>query len=54
MYDSIVSDFKKMNPSTPVTAADSDHFKGAIQMGHSYIKVTNEFGEYVRTIIDGK
>jgi len=54
MYDSIVSDFKKTNPSTSVTAAGKDHFKGVIQMGHSYIKVTNEFGEYVRQMIDGK
>ncbi|MFT6029896.1 MAG: HKD family nuclease [Oleiphilaceae bacterium] len=54
MYDSIVSDFKKIHPSISVTAAGKDHFKGAIQLGHSYIQVTNEFGEYVRTIIDGK
>lgn len=50
----MVSDFKEMNPSTSVAAAGKDHFKGEIQMGHSYIKVTNESGEYVQWIIDEK
>ena len=44
----MVSDFKKMNPSTSVAAAGKAHFKGAIQMCHSYIKVTYESGEYVQ------
>ena len=52
-YDQVVNDYKKEHPNAPVTAAGANHFKGAIQMGHSYIKVTNAFGEYVRRRIDG-
>ena len=51
-YDRLVDDFRHQFPSTPVTAAGGDHFKGAMQMGHSYIKVTTEFGEFVRSTID--
>lgn len=51
-YDPIISTFKRDQPSTPVTAAGKDHFKGAMQRGHSYIEVTKEFGEYVRRLID--
>lgn len=51
-YDQVVSDYKQEHPNAPVTAAGADHFKGAMQMGHSYIKVTNTFGEYVRRRID--
>lgn len=51
-YDRLVDDFRQQFPSTPVTAAGGDHFKGAMQMGHSYIKVTAEFGEFVRSKID--
>lgn len=51
-YDRVVEDFKKDNPGVPVTAAGSDHFKGAMQMGHSYIKLTKEFGEYARRRMD--
>ncbi|OZY86034.1 hypothetical protein CBP51_03110 [Cellvibrio mixtus] len=51
-YDDVVSDFNREYPSTSVTAAGSEHFKGAMQMGHSYIRVTSEFGEFVRKRID--
>jgi hypothetical protein len=51
-YDQIVSDFKRDNPTIAVTQAGKDHFKGAIQMGHSYVKVTKEFGEFVKSHID--
>jgi len=52
-YDQVVEDFKREYPTNPVTAAGGDHFKGAMQMGHSYIRVTKQFGEYVRSRIDG-
>lgn len=51
-YDQVVEDFKREHPLDPVTAAGGDHFKGAMQMGHSYIRVTKQFGEYVRSKID--
>jgi len=51
-YDQLVKEFKRDNPTIAVTKAGKDHFKGAIQMGHSYIKVTKEFGEYVKSKID--
>lgn len=51
-YNEIVSEFKMKYPSTPITKAGADHFLGAMQRGHSYIEVTKEFGEYVRSRID--
>jgi len=51
-YDDVVNAFKASHPDTPVTSAGSDHFLGAMQMGHSYISVTKEFGDYVRQRID--
>ena len=46
IMDQLVADFTREHPNTAVTKAGKDHFKGAIQMGHSYIRVTKEFGEY--------
>lgn len=51
-YDEIIADFRKEHPNVSVTKAGSDHIVGAIQRGHSYIKVTNEFGRYVKSRID--
>ena len=51
-YDDVVSEFKERFPDRPVTVAGRDHFKGAMQLGHSYIHVTREFGEFVRKAID--
>lgn len=51
-YDHVVSDFKATNPDISVTTAGKDDFVGAMQMGHSYISVTKEFGEFVRARID--
>lgn len=51
-YDQLVADFKSEHPNTAVTKAGKDHFKGAIQMGHSYVRVTKEFGDFVKARID--
>ena len=51
-YADIISDFLRENPWVSVTRAGSDNFLGAIQMGHSYIPVTPEFGRYVTQRID--
>ncbi|MBT41005.1 MAG: hypothetical protein CMF12_00620 [Idiomarina sp.] len=54
LYNQVVEDFKREYPSYSVTTAGGDHFKGAMQMGHSYIRVTKQFGEYVRFRIDAQ
>ncbi len=51
-YDDLVRKFKERFPNVAVTEAGKDHFKAAIQMGHSYILVTKEFGQFVRRHID--
>jgi hypothetical protein len=51
-YDDVVKQFKEKYPHLSVTSAGKDHFLGAMQMGHSYIPVSKEFGEYVRQRID--
>jgi len=51
-YNELVERFKTAHPDTPVTMAGKDHFVGAIQLGHSYVHVTKEFGEFVRKEID--
>ena len=51
-YDPVVAEFKRSHPSISVTQAGKDHFMPAMQMGHSYIPVTREFGEFVRKTID--
>lgn len=51
-YNDVVKDFKLSHQNISVTEAGSDHFLGAMQLGHSYIQVTKEFGEYVRQRID--
>ncbi|WP_334186961.1 restriction endonuclease PLD domain-containing protein [Noviherbaspirillum sp.] len=51
-YNDVVNAFKKQHPQAHVTRAGNDHFVGAMQMGHSYIPVTKEFGEFVRKEID--
>ena len=50
--DDIVKRFKQLRPDVSVTRAGKDHFLGAVQMGHSYVQVTREFGELVRRVID--
>jgi hypothetical protein len=47
-----VAQFKQSFPNVAVTRAGKDHFLGAVQMGHSYVPVTREFGEFVRKVID--
>lgn len=51
-YDDVVEEFVEQYPTSAVTKAGRKHFKGAMQMGHSYIAVTKEFGEFVRERID--
>lgn len=51
-YKDIIEEFKIKFPNTPVTASGKDSFVGAIQIGHSFVKVTREFGEFVRKRID--
>jgi HKD family nuclease len=51
-YGDIIEKFKIEYPNINVTSTGKDTFVGAIQMGHSYIKVTKEFGEFVKKIID--
>lgn len=51
-YNDIVERFKSKYPGVAVTKAGKDHFIGALQLGHSYIKVTSEFGKFVREEID--
>lgn len=51
-YDELIADFHKEHPNVSVTKAGGDHIVGAIQRGHSYIKVTQEFGRYVKSRID--
>jgi hypothetical protein len=52
MYNDVVARFKNENPAIAVTANGKDHFVPAIQMGHSWVPVTREFGEFVRSEID--
>lgn len=51
-YDELITDFHKEHPNVSVTKAGGDHIVGAIQRGHSYIKVTQEFGRFVKSRID--
>ncbi|OPY88872.1 MAG: hypothetical protein A4E72_01264 [Syntrophus sp. PtaU1.Bin208] len=51
-YNDVIKRFKAKYPSISVTKAGKDHFIGAIQLGHSYIRVTSEFGKFVRHEID--
>lgn len=51
-YKDILEEFKIKFPNTSVTASGKDSFVGAIQIGHSFVKVTKEFGEFVRRRID--
>jgi hypothetical protein len=51
-YKDILEEFKIKFPNTPVTVSGKDSFVGAIQIGHSFVKVTREFGEFVRKRID--
>lgn len=51
-YDQLVDEFKKKYPNSPVTFQGKDHFKGALQLGHSYIHVTDGFGQFIRTKIN--
>ena len=51
-YNDVVERFKAKYPKSPVTKAGKDHFVGAVQLGHSYVRVTNEFGDFVRKEID--
>lgn len=52
MYDEVVRRFKESQPSISVTKAGKDHFLPAMQMGHSWVAVTQEFGEFARRAID--
>ena len=52
MYNDVIRRFKNNNPSIAVTVAGKDHFLPAIQLGHSWVPVTKEFGEFVRGEID--
>lgn len=51
-YKDIIEEFKMKFPNIPVTVSGKDSFVGAIQIGHSFVKVTREFGEFVRKRID--
>lgn len=51
-YNEVVEKFKSKCPNVSVTKAGKDHFVGAIQLGHSYVRVTREFGSFVRREID--
>jgi len=51
-YGDVIQRFKQEYPDISVTVAGKDHILGAIQMGHSYIHVTRQFGEFVKDEID--
>lgn len=51
-YAPLIEEFKKQHPSAHVTKSGSDDLRGAIQWGHSYISVTEEFGQFVKSKID--
>lgn len=51
-YDQVISDFKTAFPNIDITPSGKEDFKGAIQLGHSYIRVTDEFGKFVRERLD--
>jgi hypothetical protein len=51
-YKDVVEEFRKLHPNSHVTTAGGDNFVGAMQYGSSWIQVTREFGEFVRTRID--
>jgi PLD-like domain len=51
-YDEVIERFKTEYPNTAVTKSGKDHFRGAMQRGHSYVPVTKEFGKFVTLEID--
>ena len=51
-YDKIIKAFKEKYPNLHVTPSGNDNIEGAISFGSTYFKVTNEFGEFVKKIID--
>lgn len=51
-YDEVIKDFKNNYPDLHVTPTGKDSISGAISFGSSYFKVTNEFGKYVKQILD--
>jgi hypothetical protein len=51
-YNNLINEFKSINPNVSVTKAGKDHIIGAIEFGHSYIRVTKEFGKFVKQKID--
>lgn len=48
----LVHKFKSLFPNCAVTSAGKDNLMAPMQQGHSYFRVTKEFGEFVRREID--
>lgn len=51
-YDDVINSFKNDNPNLNVTKSGKDTINGAISFGNSYFRITNEFGLYVKNLID--
>jgi hypothetical protein len=51
-YDGVIENFKSKYPGSYVTTSGGDSIKGPISFGSSYFKITNEFGYYVKGILD--
>ena len=51
-YKDIIEEFKLKFPDKSVTNSGKDSFVGAMQRGHSFIKVSKAFGEFVKQKID--
>ena len=51
-YKDAISLFKEKYPDCPVTQTGKDDFLPAIQRGHSYIRVTDEFGGFIIKLIN--
>lgn len=52
MYDEVIEEFLATHPEAHVTTNGGDHIRGPIQYGSSYVQVTPEFGQFVKTRID--